>query len=94
MSKLGGRGKLRRGAGTSYEPGDGVLVFFPDAEQEHFGSRRVLEDVKNICRPLNFKKSRAPRIRPRWRGTAEEHSEFRYLLRRMIPKVLEERRLF
>jgi hypothetical protein len=86
-------GRLRRRAGEGYQLGDGVMVLSPDAEQEHLGSRRILEDVKNVCRPIDFKKSRAPRIGPRRRATAEEEAELRYLLRRMISEVLQKGRL-
>jgi hypothetical protein len=63
---------LRRGAGAGYKLGDGIMVFFPDAEQKHLGSCRVLENVKNVYRPIDLKKSRATRIWPRMRATVEK----------------------
>ncbi len=85
-------GPLRRSDGTSHHLRHGIAT--PNAEQQYFCPRRVLEHVKDIRNAFNFVKTGPPRIWPRRRSHCQKLPQFRELFLRMVSQIFHKGRSF
>jgi len=82
---------LKTGARSDF--GHAIALPIPHTHKQDFRAGGIFEYVKDGFCAIQLKKARAPRIRTRRRAGSEQQAEFRELLRCMVPKVFEKRRL-
>src|SRR5713226_10060847 len=84
------RGRARTGHYSRYR----VAVAFPNAEQQYFRARRILEHIIGVRKPFDLVETRPPRIWPRRRTHSEKLTQLSDLFLRMVSQIFQEGRLF
>jgi|SRR5271168_957137 len=92
ISERDGQGESGCGAGAGHQLGDRVSFASPHAEEEDFCPRGVFEDVKDAGLAFDFEESRTTRIRARSGAAAEQETQLRHKLRRMLAEVFDDGR--
>jgi len=69
-------------------------VAFPDRDQKHLCSRRILENVVGVCTAFYFIEAGTAWIGARRAPCSQKFAQFRNLLLRMSSQVFQQRRLF
>lgn len=75
-----------------HEFGYGVGLAVPDGHEQNFVAGGIPEYVVDIDRSVDFKETRAARIRPVRQTSVEQKAQLGELLRRVLPKVFNHSR--